>query len=314
MTRQSSLTQSLLEEIKTSAASISLCGKVADYIPELSLMSPDLFCLSCVLTDGTAIETGDTEQFFTMQSISKILSLSLAIEKLGMRKVFKYVDMEPSADSFNSLMRLEMTSPKPSNPFMNAGAIAICALLRNEFGDGVFDELLAFTKLITGVRPEYNEKVFESERSTADRNRALAYFMKSTGLLHGDVEVFLDLYFRQCSIICTAQSLAKIGAMLASGGICASTGKRILRKKTVYTLLGLMTTCGLYNGSGEFAVRIGVPGKSGVSGGILAVVPGRMGVGVFSPPLDAKGNSVAGLNALEMLSERLNFRNIPTGG
>jgi len=308
--QRTALTQSLLDDIRESAMGLRCHGKVADYIPELSLMSPELFALSCVSVDNRTVETGDVGQYFTMQSISKIISLSFAIEKLGIIKVFKYVGMEPTADSFNSLMRLEMSSPIPANPFMNAGAIVICALLQSSFKADAFDEMAGFAELMTGEKISFNGKVYESERSTADRNKALAHFMKSVGSLPGDVDGFLDLYFRQCSIMCTVRSLAKTGAMLASGGISPLTGRRVLKKKTVFAVLGLMSTCGLYNGSGEFAVRVGIPGKSGVSGGILAVSPGKMGIGVFSPPLDAKGNSVAGLQALELLSEKLDLRRL----
>ncbi|MDO5562003.1 MAG: glutaminase A [Synergistaceae bacterium] len=309
MTKRKVLCQELLDEIRAQAAPAYKHGKVADYIPELSRMSPEYFSLSCQCIHGEAVETGDTSRRFTMQSISKVLSLSFALERLGARVVFKYMGTEPSADSFNSLMRLEIASPKPSNPFMNAGAIAICALLYKEYGDSAFDELASYAGGIIGAVPTYDERVCESEKATADRNRSLAYFMKSVGTLRGDVSCFLDLYFKQCSITCTTLELAKIGALFASGGRLASNGERYIKEKTAHTVLGLMTTCGLYNGSGEFAVRVGVPGKSGVGGGILAAVPGRMGAAVFSPPLDSKGNSVAGMNALEALSDELDFRN-----
>lgn len=308
--QKTTLTPSLLDDIRVTAIGLRCHGKVADYIPELSFMSPDLFALSCVSVDNNVVEIGDVEQCFTMQSISKIIALSLAIEKLGMKKVFKHVDMEPTADSFDSLVRLEVSSPIPVNPFMNAGAIVICSLLQSSLGDSAFNEIVNFMELLTDESIEFNSKVYESERSTADKNRALAHFMKSVGSLSGDIDECLELYFRQCSIMCTVRSLAKIGALLAMGGISPTTGRRILKRKTIYTILGLMSTCGLYNGSGEFAVRVGIPGKSGVGGGILAVSPGKMGIGVFSPLLDSKGNSVAGLRALEILSEKLNLRNL----
>jgi glutaminase len=302
--------EALFADVLRRAMAVRHEGKVADYIPELAKVSPDLFSLSCAAKDGSMLEVGSSAAEFTMQSMSKLLSLSLAIERLGKETVFKYVGMEPSADSFNSLMRLEMTSPKPSNPFMNAGAIAICSLLYNVYGDEAFDELCAFMAALTGKTPSYSESVYQSESKTADRNRALAYFMKSMGFLHGDVESFLNLYFKQCSLLCRTSDLARLALILGTNGVCPLTGNFILQKETVYTLLGLMTTCGLYNGSGEFAVRVGVPGKSGVCGGILAVVPGRYGIGVFSPALDDMGNSVAGLRALEILSDALNFRNL----
>ena len=303
--------QSILKEIYDKAISVSDFGKVATYIPELSLMSPNLFSLSCVISEsGEIVETGDTDTYFTMQSISKILSLSYAIEKLGMDKVFKSVDMEPTADSFNSLMRLEMASPIPANPFMNAGAIVICSILQKELGRGAFNEITSFCELFTGVKPKLNQKVFNSEMSTADRNKSLAYFLNSTGILMDSVENSLDLYIKLCSLECTTLDLAKIADVLSCGGKSSFTGKHPLSFETVKTIMGIMITCGLYNGSGEFAVRVGIPAKSGVSGGILAVAPGRMGIGVFSPPLDPKGNSLAGFYALELLSDRQNLRGV----
>ena len=303
--------QSILKEIYDKAISVSDFGKVATYIPELSLMSPNLFSLSCVISEsGEIVETGDTDTYFTMQSISKILSLSYAIEKLGMDKVFKSVDMEPTADSFNSLMRLEMASPIPANPFMNAGAIVICSILQKELGREAFNEITSFCELFTGAKPKLNQKVFNSEMSTADRNKSLAYFLNSTGLLMDSVENSLDLYIKLCSLECTTLDLAKIADILSCGGKSSFTGKHPLSFETVKTIMGIMITCGLYNGSGEFAVRVGIPAKSGVSGGILAVAPGRMGIGVFSPPLDPKGNSLAGFYALELLSDRQNLRGV----
>ena len=300
----------LLQEIANKSRVMSADGKVADYIPELALMSPELFALSCQTVDGECREHGDTSEIFTMQSMSKVLSLSFAIEYFGCENVFRHVGMEASADSFNSLMRIEMTASKPSNPFMNAGAIAVCSLIHKAYKGDSIRLILELLAKITGHESSIDEKVFASEKRSADRNRALAFFMKSMGFLHGDVESILDFYFMMCSIKCTSGDLAKIGAMIADGGLSPVSGERILSKETVYILLGLMSSCGLYNESGEFAVRVGVPGKSGVSGGILAAVPGRMGIGVFSPALNAKGNSIAGMKALEMLSDKLNLRGL----
>lgn len=303
------LDQPMMEEIKNVAAPFHAYGKVAEYIPELSLMPPDLFSLSCIVS-GTnhVLQTGDTDVMFTMQSISKILSLAYAIEKFGAEKVFKYVNMEPSADSFNSLMRLEMASPIPTNPFMNAGAIVVCSILKNELGTKAFEEIVNFCDSFTGSSPNLNKKVFDSEFLTADRNKSLAYFLNSTGLLMDSVENSLELYIKLCSLECTTLDLARIADVLSCGGMSVFTGQRPLSLRTVNTVVGIMTTCGFYNGSGEFAVRVGIPGKSGISGGILALAPGKMGVGVFSPSLDPKGNSIAGLSALESLSDRLNLR------
>lgn len=310
MDRDCKLNIASLSEIANLARVMTADGKVADYIPELSLMSPELFSLSCQPVGAPIAETGDSGQFFTMQSISKILALSFAIENFGRENVFRHVGMEASADSFNSLMRIEMTASKPSNPFMNAGAIAVCSLIYKAYKEESVERLVSFMESVTGRRNGFDERVFFSEKRSADRNRALAFFMKSMGLLHGDVEAILDFYFTLCSLRCTSGDLARIGAMIASGGRAVVSGDKILEQETVFTLLGLMSTCGLYNESGEFAVRVGLPGKSGVSGGILVVVPGRMGIGVFSPALNAKGNSVAGIKALELLSEKLDLRGL----
>lgn len=172
------------------------------------------------------------------------------------------------------------------------------------------NEITNFCELFTGTKPKLNQKVFNSEMSTADRNKSLAYFLNSTGLLMDSVENSLDLYIKLCSLECTTLDLAKIADVLSCGGKSSFTGKYPLSFETVKTIMGIMITCGLYNGSGECAVRVGIPAKSGVSGGILAVAPGKMGIGVFSPPLDSKGNSLAGLYALEMLSDKLNLRGV----
>ena len=304
------LTQAMLKETADVARVMATDGHVADYIPELSGMSPELFSLSCQPLRGDIAETGDSGVFFTLQSISKVLALSFAIERFGCENVFRHVGMEASADSFNSIMRIEMTASKPSNPFMNAGAIVVCSLIHTAYRDGSIGLILDFFKRITGRENGFDEKVFSSEKRSADRNRGLAYFMKSMGFLHGDVEAVLDFYFMLCSVRCTSGDLAKIGAMLASGGLSPCSGEPVISRSTTFKILGLMSSCGLYNESGEFAVRVGIPGKSGVSGGIMCAVPGRMGLAAFSPALNQKGNSVAGIKALELLSESLDLRGI----
>ena len=223
------LDKGLLDEIMDVARVMSADGKPADYIPELALTPPELFALSCAPAGGETVETGDTERFFTMQSISKTLALAFAVEHFGaanvFRHVFRHVGMEPSADSFNSLMRIEMTSSKPSNPFMNAGAIAVCSLIHTAYRESSAERLFGFFTEITGRDDGFDEKVCASEKRSADRNRALAYFMKSVGLLHGDVESILDFYFKLCSIRCTSGGLAQLGAMFASGGVSPVSGK-----------------------------------------------------------------------------------------
>jgi len=218
--------------------------------------------------------------------------------------------MDPTPDPFNSIMRLEMHQVhRPYNPVVNAGAIAVVSLLPRENGRARGNAVLELARRLMG-NPELgvNERIFESERDTGHRNRALAYYMKSTGTLEGDVEDVLEGYFRQCSIEASVKDLAVLGATLATGGINPVTGERILASRTCRIIRALMVTCGMYDGSGEFALRVGIPAKSGVGGGIVAVVPGRMGIGVCGPALDSKGNSLCGMKLLEDLSRELKLR------
>ena len=289
-------------------------GKPASYIPELANADPNLFSLSATTADGTTYSSGDSETPFSMQSISKVAGLAYALERFGGEKVFARVGTEPCAEPFNSIMKLEIASITPLNPFINSGAICISALIAEALRESALEDLLGFASSLAG-RPagsllEVNEKLYASEAATADRNRSLAYFMHSTGALSYDVEETLTLYFKLCSIEADARDLSTIGATIALGGVNPKTGKRILKLETAYTLIGLMSTCGLYNESGEFAIKVGIPAKSGVSGGILCAVPGKMGIAAFSPLLDSRGNSVAGLKALAHLSAELKLRGI----
>jgi glutaminase len=288
-------------------------GKQASYIPELANVDPNLFSLSVTTAEGRTFSSGDSAALFSMQSISKITSLAFVLEVFGPDYVFKKVGMEPCAEPFNSIMKLEISSNTPLNPFINSGAIMISSIIAKELGEKAIGEMLAFASLLAGRTVgnglAVNERIYESETSTADRNRALAYFMHSTGALAYGVEESLALYFRMCSIEANTADLSFFGAILASGGIHPQ-GVRVISLETVYALLGLMSTCGLYNESGEFAVQVGIPAKSGVCGGILCAVPARMGIAVFSPPLDEKGNSVAGLKALTALSGEMKLRGL----
>jgi glutaminase len=209
-------------------------------------------------------------------------------------------------------MKLEMSSAMPLNPFINAGAIVIAGLIVERTGGKALEDILAFASRMAGLKEELAvcERVYISEKSTADRNRALAYFMHSVGTLRSNVEETLDLYFRLCSISVNTPCLAAMGATLANGGVNPSSGARVVSLGTVYTIIGIMSVCGLYDESGEFAVKVGVPAKSGVSGGILCAAPGRMGIAVFSPPLGTGGNSIAGIAALAKLSGDLKLRGI----
>jgi glutaminase len=287
-------------------------GKPASYIPELAKVDSTLFSLSITMTDGVTVSSGDRDVRFSLQSISKIISLAFALETFGEPFVFSKVGMEPCAEAFNSIIKLEMSSPTPLNPFINSGAITLVAIIEDKFGQNAPNLLIEFMSQMAGKTAgetfHVNERIYRSEASTADRNRALTYFMRSTGVITSEAEDALDPYFKMCSVEANTEELSAIGATIANGGINPRTGRRVLALRTAQTLTGLMMTCGLYNESGEFAVKVGIPAKSGVCGGLLAAVPGRMGVSVFSPPLDTRGNSVAGMKALEFLSQEMNLR------
>lgn len=284
-------------------------GKVASYIPELSKANPSDLGIYVTTLDGKEFFAGEFDKKFSIQSISKVISLMLAILQNGTRTVFSKVGMEPTGDSFNSIVSLEVKNPqKPFNPMINAGAIATTALITGNSSEEKLEKLLEFTRKITG-NPDitYNNEVYLSEKATGNRNRALAYFMKSSGLIEGDVEEILDLYFRQCAIEGTCKDIARIGAMLANDGILPWSGERVISREVSRIVKTIMVTCGMYDASGEFAVHIGIPAKSGVGGGIMASVPRRMGIGVFGPSLDVKGNSIAGIQVLQELSHELDL-------
>lgn len=284
-------------------------GKVATYIPELGKADPSTLGICITTLHGEEYYGGDYETKFTIQSISKVITLMLALLDNGRDRVFLKVGVEPTADAFNSIITLETkNTQKPLNPMINAGAIATVSLIEGKNSEEAFNRILNFTRKITG-NPDINinNDVYNSEKATGHRNRALAYFMKSTGVIETDVEEVLDVYFKQCSMEGTCKDIARIGAMLANDGVLPWSGERIIPRHVARIVKTIMVTCGLYDASGQFAVEIGVPAKSGVGGGILAAVPGRMGIGVLSPALDARGNSIAGLKALEELSKELDL-------
>lgn len=304
--------QGLLDRIERTYRFRTGEGRPASYIPELANVDPRLFSISVSGLDGRTFTAGDGEAYFTMQSISKVVSLAFAVERFGAEGVFSRVGMEPCAEPFNSIMKLEMTSNIPLNPFINSGAIVLSAMICERYGAHAIEEVLALGSDMAGLSASaglaVNERVYASEAATADRNRALAYYMRSAGSLTYSVEETLALYFQMCSIDARTSDLSLIGATIANAGVNPATGERVISRDTARILVGLMSTCGLYNESGEFAVRVGIPGKSGVCGGVLCAVPGRMGVAVFSPSLDERGNSIAGIDALADLSQELALR------
>ena len=284
-------------------------GKVATYIPELAKADSNDLGICVVTLNGEVYKSGLADKKFTIQSISKVISLMLAILDNGRDYVFEKVGVEPTGDSFNSIVNLEIRNKdKPYNPMVNSGAIVTTSLIEGETKEEKFERLLEFTKRVTGNENiTVNEEVYKSECETGNRNRALAYFLKSSGFLDGDVDETLDIYFRQCSIEVTTEDLAKFGAMLANDGVLPWSGERIISRDICRIIKTIMVTCGMYDDSGKFAVHIGIPAKSGVGGGIMASVPRRMGIGVYGPALDEKGNSVGGKNILRDLSEEMDL-------
>ncbi len=300
--------KSFLEGVINRNRYICELGKVADYI--LGLSSADKNHLGICIMDvsGEIVMAGDFDIKFTLQSISKPLTLMLALLDRGEKYVFSKVGMEPSGDAFNSIRKLETgRMRKPFNPMINAGAIEVCSMIEGKNSEEKFERVLNFIKLISGNDTlKVNENIYNGEKETGNKNRSMAYFLKGEGLIAGDVEEVLDIYFKQCSIEVTAMDLAKIGLFLARGGVL-DNGQRVVSEHIATIVKTLMVTCDMYDGSGEFAIKVGIPSKSGVGGGILSVIPGKMGIGVFGPALDLKGNSIGGIAILEEIAENFKF-------
>lgn len=275
------------------------------YSPDDAGAERDRFAISLAATDGERYNAGDSGFRFPLQSISKVFSYAVALEDHGRDRVLARVGVEPSGDAFNSISFDERNN-RPHNPMVNAGAIATTELLRGADSEERFARVLAVVRRYAGNDDlDVDEQIFERELATADRNRATAYLMRSQGMLTDDVETTLALYLRQCSVMVTSTDLAVIAATLANGSVNPVTGEQVLSRRGVRDVLSVMYTCGMYDFAGEWAYQIGVPAKSGVSGGILAVIPGKMGIGVFSPGLDAFGNSVRGVRVCHEVSDRL---------
>lgn len=297
-----------LKSLVEKSRSKSELGNVANYIPGLEKSDKNALGLCIMNTNGSIYSVGDCDVKFTIQSVSKPLTLMLAILDNGEEYVFSKVGMEPTGDAFNSIQKLETCkSHKPFNPMINAGAIATSALIKGDSNQEKFDRLLDFFRKISENETlEINNDVYMGEKRTGNKNRAMAYFMKGEGYIDCEAEDALEVYFKQCSIEVTAKDLAKIALFLARGGVM-SNGERVVSERIAKIAKTLMITCGMYDGSGEFALRVGIPSKSGVGGGIMSVVPGKMGIGVFSPALDEKGNPIAGEALLEDLSSKLSL-------
>jgi glutaminase len=278
-------------------------GEVATYIPELAKADPRWFSICIATIDGHVYEVGDSRQPFTMQSISKPFTYGLALEDRGADEVLRRIGVEPSGGAFNSISLAPATGC-PLNPMINAGAIAAASLIAGRSRQDMLDRLLAVFSLYAGRPLRIDPATFESEHQTGHRNRAISHMLRNFDIVD-DPEAALDLYFRQCSIEVNCRDLALMAATLANGGVHPRTGERAVVPQYVDPMLSVMNSCGLYDYSGEWAYRVGMPAKSGVSGGMLMVLPGQLGIGVFSPPVDARGNSVRAIEVCKDLARDL---------
>ncbi|WP_262060693.1 glutaminase [Streptomyces sp. STR69] len=289
--------QPVLERIAGEIERMPGRGRAADYIPALAACDPRRFGMAVAELDGTVYGVGDWRQPFSTQSITKVFTLALDLAREG-DELWEHVGREPSGNPFNSLIQLEYESGIPRNPFINAGALVVTDRLQTRTGDAA-GELLAFLRAESGnASLDFDKEVAASESANGDRNAALAHFMKSYGNIDNEVPVLLDQYFRQCSIMASCADLALAAGFLARHGSRAD-GTRLLTLTQAKQVNAVMLTCGTYDAAGEFAYRVGLPGKSGVGGGIIAIVPGRCTLAVWSPGLDERGNSVAGVAALD---------------
>lgn len=279
-------------------------GTVADYIPELAKVNPDWFGIAVITADGSVYEVGDCQQLFTMQSISKAFVYGLALEVHGRDAVLSKVGVEPNGEAFNSIVLDEQTN-RPYNPMVNAGAIAVTDLVPGDTATDRLNCLLDLFRRYTG-RPIYlDSSVATSEKLTGSRNRAIAHLMHNFGMISDRIDETLELYFQQCSMLVNCHDLAVMGATLANGGVNPITGEQAIDRRYVQDVLSVMHACGMYDYSGEWVYRVGMPAKSGVGGGITAVAPQKLGIGVFSPRLDAKGNSIRGIRVCQQIVQDL---------
>jgi glutaminase len=295
--------QSIIDDIADKMISMPDKGKVATYIPQLAEVDPNHFAISVALPNGEVYSAGCANKLFSIQSISKVFTLTIALGKFG-ENIWARVGREPSGDPFNSIVQLEHEYGRPRNPFINAGAIAVAdAIMQGHEPKETLAEILRFIRLLADDESiTIDDKVARSEHETGSRNASLAHFMASFGHFENPVEKVLGTYFHQCSIAMNTRQLAKAGLFLANNGVNPDTGYAIVSPKRAKRINALMLTCGHYDGSGEFAYKVGLPGKSGVGGGILAIAPGNASIAVWSPGLDTIGNSKLGTQALEILA------------
>jgi glutaminase len=278
-------------------------GHLADYIPELAKVKPENFGIHLSSLNMGDSGIGDFNIKFSVQSIIKVLSLSLAYHTLG-ESIWERVDVEPSGTPFNSLIQLEADKGIPRNPFINAGALVICDILISQLANPVEDFLSYIRDLAGNQDIDYSDSIQQSEKSVGYRNIALCNFIKSFGNIENDPDVVLDFYFKICSIEMSCFELSKTFLFLANKGICPQNNKKFITSSQAKRINAIMQTCGFYDESGEFAFKVGLPGKSGVGGGIIAILPNEYSIATWSPQLNEKGNSYRGMRFLELLTTR----------
>lgn len=291
-------------------------GNVASYIPILEEANQNHLGISIMGNNGVSIRSGDVDVPFTIQSISKVISFIVGCMERGVQYMLDRVDVEPTGEAFNSIMHLEMKQvKKPFNPFINAGAITVTSILEGRTSDEKLGPVLELLERMLGYRPALNVDVYESERDSSMRNRAIGYYLLETGFLESDMNITLETYFKQCSIEITIDDLARIGMILANDGEDPHSQEEFIPRPIARIAKALMLTCGMYDASGKFATYVGIPAKSGVSGGIIAVSPPRVreevlpfldgcGIGVYGPSLDKEGNSIAGIRLLRHIAKQ----------
>lgn len=301
--------ESLLKEALSGAEKYTALGKTATYIAELSKKDPSHLGAAMCGLDGQIVSAGYAGEHFTMQSISKVVTLITALTQVGPERVFSRVGMEPTGDAFNSMVRLDLLSgSRPYNPMINAGAIAVADCIQGADAAERTALCLDFARRLTNNPVlEIDQTVLNSEKATGYKNRAIVNLLESNSVVEGRPDEILELYFSMCSVSVTCRDLAYLAAVLAGGGLDPLTGRRLVDFGIVRLVRSLMATCGMYDYSGQFASTVGVPSKSGVGGGIISAAPGKCGLAVFGPALDEHGNSVGGLKMLEFLSEKMDL-------
>ena len=297
----------LLEELLEECRHYTSEGKLADYIPELTKGNINDLGIYVLSSDGKHYHAGDYKKQFTIQSVVKPILLLLALMDNGVEYVRARIGVEATGKPFDAINVTDQTLlSEHLNPMVNMGAIAMFTLVKGDSYQHRFQRLLELTRKLAGNPDiELDEAVYLSEKRTGNKNRALGFLLKTYGMIEDDVEEVLDCYFRACSIKVSCKDLANIAYVLASRGKMPGTEERVFPSRYAHYVNAILMTCGMYDGSGDFAIKVGVPAKSGVGGGIMAAVPTRMGIGIFSPGLDDKGNSLAGIKVLEQLSKRM---------